>query len=94
MNLSIYHTFTHTQLYRITKRQEVVGTRERESLLLSGDHLTIFGVFLLVLTLSMRKLWGFPLYGFPEENLCVYCLMCLIVVLVILSVEDPNIMLA
>ena len=37
---------------------------------------------------------GFSLYGFPEENLCVYCLLCLIAVLVILSVKDPKIMLA
>ena len=44
--------------------------------------------------LSLRKLRGFLLYGFPEENLCVYCLLCLIVVLVILSVKDPNIILA
>ena len=31
---------------------------------------------------------------FPKENLCVHCLLCLIVVLFILSVKDPNIMLA
>ena len=37
---------------------------------------------------------GFLLYGFPKENLCVYCLLCLIAVLVILSVKDPKIMLA
>ena len=71
--------------------REVVETRER--LLLSGDHLTIFGLLLLVLILSLRKLQVFLLYGFPEENLCVHCLLCLIVVLVILSVKDPNIML-
>ena len=71
--------------------REVTETRER--LLLSGDHLTIFGVLLLVLILSLRKLWGFLLYGFPEENICVYCLLCLNAVLVILSVKDPKIML-
>ena len=49
---------------------------------------------LLVLILSLRKLQGFLLYGFPEENICVYCLLCLIVVLFILSVKYPNIMLA
>ena len=68
--------------------------QERERLLLSEDHLIVFGVFLLVLILSLRKLWGFLLYGFPEENLCVYCLLCLIAVLVILSVKDPKIILA
>ena len=68
--------------------------QERERLLLSGDHLTIFGVSLLVLILSLKKLRGFLLYGFPDEKLCVHCLLCLIVVLVILSVKDPKIMLA
>ena len=37
---------------------------------------------------------GFLLYGFPEENLCVYCLLCLIVVLVVLLVKVPKLMLA
>ena len=36
----------------------------------------------------------FSIYGFPEEKHCVHCLLCLIDVLVILSVKDPNIMLA
>ena len=43
-----------------------------------------FRVLLLVLILSLRKLWGFLLYGFPEENLCVLSLV-IIVVHVILS---------
>ena len=47
-----------------------------------------------MLILSLRKLWVFLLYGFPEKNICVYCLLCLIVVLVVLLVKDPNIMLA
>ena len=59
-----------------------------------GDHLIIFGVLLLVLILSLRKLQGFLLYGFHEEKLCVHCLLCLIDVLVILLVKDPKIMLA
>ena len=67
--------------------------RERERVLLSRDHLTILGVFLLVLILSLRKLRGFFLYGFPEEIFFVHCLLCLIVVLVILLVKDPKIML-
>ena len=69
--------------------REVVGTRER--LLLSGDHLTVFGVLLLVLILSLRKLQDFLLYGFPEKNICVHCLLCFIVVHVILSVKNPKI---
>ena len=36
----------------------------------------------------------FSIYGFPEEKHSVHCLLCLIVVPVILSVKDPNIMLA
>ena len=60
---------------------------ERKRLLLSGYHLTIFGALLLVLILSLTKLRGFLIYGFPKENLCVHCIMCLIVVLVILSVK-------
>ena len=63
-------------------------------ILLSGYHLTIFRDLLLVLILSLRKLRGFLLYGFLEENLCVHCIMCLIDVLVILSVRDPKLMLA
>ena len=62
--------------------------------MLSGDYLTVFGVLLLVLILSLRKLRGFLLYGFPEEKHCDRCLLCLIDVLVILSVKDPKIMLA
>ena len=55
-----------------------------------------FSVLLLPLELilSLRKLRGFLLYGFPKENLCVYCLLCLIDVLVVLLVKDPMIMLA
>ena len=59
-----------------------------------GDHLTIFGALLLVLILSLRKLWGFLLYGFPEEFFFVHCLLCLVVVLVIISIKDPKLMLA
>ena len=55
-----------------------------------GRSLTILGFSILVLILSLRKLRGFLLYGFVEENHCVHCLLCLIDVLVILSVKDPN----
>ena len=57
---------------------------------MSGDHLTIFGVLIFVLILSQRKLRGFLLYGFPEENLYVHCLLCFIAVHVILLVKDPK----
>ena len=75
-------------------REKKLLGQERERLLLSADHLTVFGVLFLVLILSLTKLQGFLLYGFPKENICVHCLLCLIVVLVILLVKDPKIMLA
>ena len=91
MSLSIYHTHTHS-LGNMSER-EVAETRE--ILLLSRDHLTVLGFYLLlVLIIFLRNLWGFLLYGFPEEKNCVHCLFCLIVVLVILSVKDHNIMLS
>ena len=55
-----------------------------------GISLTVLGFSILVLILSLSKLWGFLLYGFPKEKHCVHCLLCLIDVLVILSVKDPN----
>ena len=61
---------------------------------MSRDHLTVSGVLLLVLILSLRKLRGFSIYGFPKEKHYVHCLLCLIDVLVVLSVTYPNDMLA
>ena len=59
--------------------------RERERTVV-GDHLLCLWVLLLplVLILSLRKLHGFLLYGFPEENLCLLSLV-IIVVHIILS---------
>ena len=61
-----------------------------------GDYccreiILLFSSFtILVLILSLRKLRGFLLYGFPEEN-TVFIVSCvLIAVLFILSVKDPN----
>ena len=72
---------------------EVSGTRER--LLLSRRSSLCFRVLPLVLILSLRKLRGFILYGFPEENsLCLLSLvlcLCFIVLHVILLVKDPKI---
>ena len=53
-----------------------------------------FGVLLLVLILSLRKLRGFLHLWFPKEKHCVHCLLCLIVLLVVLLVKDHNVMLA
>ena len=72
-------------------REKKLLGQERERLLLSGDHLTILGFLLLVLILSLRNLWVFLLYGFPNENsLCLLSLV-FIAVQVILSVKDPKI---
>ena len=49
-----------------------------------------FGVLPFLLILSLRKLRGFLLYGFPEENSCVFCLLCFIAMHVILLVKDHN----
>ena len=55
------------------------------------DIILCFQVLLLVLILSLRKLRGFFLYGFLEENsLCLFSLV-FIFVHVILSVKDPKI---
>ena len=49
------------------REEEIAQVRERTTI---GDHLSIFGFYLfpLVLILSLRKLQGFLLYGFPEET--------------------------
>ena len=63
---------------------------ERETTAVGRSSLC-FQVFTLVLILSLSKLRGFLLYGFPEENsLCLLSLV-FIVVHVILSVKDPKI---
>ena len=76
-------------------REEKLSQYERERLLLLGDHLTVFQFYHFVLILSLRKLWGFLLYGFPKENsLCLLSLLmclCFIAMHVILSVKDPKI---
>ena len=97
VSLSIYHTFTHTQLQRITERdreKKLGQERERERDYSCWEIILLYLGLILVLIQYLRKLHGFLLYGFPEENICVYCLLCLIVVLVILSIKDPKIMLA
>ena len=75
MSLSIYHTQTHS-LGRMSERGEVLSSeRERQKLWRSS---LCFRVLLLplVLILSLRKLRGFLLYGFPKENsLCLLSLV-------------------
>ena len=54
----------------------------------------MFSGFTFGVDLSLRKLWGFLLYGFPEENSLCLLYLVFITVHVILSVKDPKIMLA
>ena len=69
-------------------RGEALSVCERERLLLSRVHLTVLGSYHFVLILSLRKLQGFLLYGFPKKNyLCLLSLvmcLCFIDALVIL----------
>ena len=56
--------------------------------------ITVLGFYILVLILSLRKLWVFSIYGFPKENIVFIVSYVLIDLLVVLSVKDPNVMLA
>ena len=60
---------------------------ERERIAV-GDHLFCLWVLLLplMLTLSLRKLQGFFLYSFPEENsLCLFSLVIIAVHVILLD---------
>ena len=73
-------------------REKLLGSK-RETTAIKKSSL-YFQVLLLVLILSLRKLRGFLVYGFPKENyLCLFSLV-LIAMHVILLVKDPKIMLA
>ena len=67
-------------------REKKLGS-ERETAAVGRSSLC-FQVFLLVLILSLRKLRGFLIYGFHEENSLS---LVFIVVHFILSVKDPKI---
>ena len=90
MSLYIYHTHNHL-LGRMSERISCWDKRETAAV---GRSSLCFRVLLLVLILSMRKLQGFLLYGFPEENYLCLLSLVFIDVHVILSVKDPKIMLA
>ena len=87
MSLSIYHTHTHS-LGRMSERRICWDKRDTTAI---GRSSYCFLVLLLVLILSLRKLQGFLLYGFPEENSVCLLSLVFIVVHVILSVKDHNI---
>ena len=85
--LYLSHTsFTLTQVWRISEEGNTGTRQKKKTTAIFGRSLTV-----LVLILSLRKLRGFLLYGFSEENsLCLLSLvmcLCFIVVLVILSVK-------
>ena len=69
-------------------REKLLGS-ERETTAVERSSLC-FQVLLLVLILSLRKLQGFLLYGFPEENYLCLLSLVFIAVHVILSVKDHN----
>ena len=78
----------------MSERRSSLNVRERDCY--CREIILIFSSFtVLVLILSLKKLQGFLLYGFPEENsLCLLSLvmcLCFIVVHVILLVKDPKI---
>ena len=69
--------------------REVAGIKRETTAV--GRSSYCFRVLLLVLILSLRKLRGFLLYGFLEENSLRLLYLLFIVVHVILSVKDPKI---
>ena len=77
-------------MWRISEEGNT-GTRQKKKTTAVGSASYCFGVLHLVVILSLRKLQGFLLYGFPEEKyLCLLSLvmcLCFIAVLVILSVK-------
>ena len=74
----------------MSERGKYLSVCEREAAAVGRSSLC-FQVLLLVLILSLRKLQGFLLYGFLEENsLCLLSLV-FIAVHVILSVKDTKI---
>ena len=83
-------SLTHSSV-RISEEGNTLGLDKKKTTAV-GSASYCFGDFtVLVLILSLRKLWGFLLYGFPKENyLCLLSLvlcLCFIVVHVILSVK-------
>ena len=72
----------------MSERGEALSVRERETATVERSSYC-FSVLPLVLILSLRKLWGFLLYGFPEEN--SLCLLSLVLCLLFSQLKDPKI---
>ena len=78
VSLSIYNTRNHS-LGCMSERGESLSVCERETAAVRRSSYC-FGVLSFVLIISRRKLQGFLLYGFPEEN--SLCLLSLVFIFV------------
>ena len=78
-------------MWRISEEGNTLGLDKKKTTAVESASYCFGDFTILVLILSLRKLWGFLLYGFPKEkSLCLLSLvmcLCFIVVLVILSVK-------
>ena len=78
-------------MWRISEEGNTLGLDKKKTTAVESATYCFGDFTILVLILSLRKLWGFLLYGFLEKNsLCLLSLvmcLCLIDVLVILSVK-------
>ena len=77
-------------MWRISEEVNTLGLDKKKTTTIESASYCFGACTILVLILSLRKLWVFLLYGFPEEKCCVHCPLCLIVVFIILSIKDPN----
>ena len=75
MSLSIYHTFTHTQLQCINEREEVVGTRERETTVVGRSSYWFWGFAFDVDSISEEVAGFSPSWFLRGKNLCSLSLM-------------------
>ena len=94
MILYIFHTHTHSLGHMSETREALSSVREREQAMEIIFYVFRLLLLPLVLILSLGKLRGFLLYGFPEENYLCLLSLVFIDVHVILSVKDHKIMLA
>ena len=72
----------------MSERGEALSVCERE-IAAVGRSSYCFPVLPLVLILSLRKLGGFLLYGFPKKN--SLCLLSLVLCLLFSQLKDPKI---
>ena len=74
------------------RKRKTLG-QGRKRLLMSRDHLTVFGFHFGVDSIS-EEVAGFSPFMVSSRKNTVHCLLCLIAVLLVLSVKDSNVMLA